>query len=466
MTQATSTIAAILSATLGSDAVLSDPHLLDPYRAGKGPFDELDPGLVVKVTSAQQVSAVLTLATEHRVPVVTRGGGFSLTGPPAALGTSPIVIDTRALNRVVEIDDATMTATVECGILMADLHAAVAQRGYEVQTVAVPRAHTTLGGVLSGVCGGGFPLDTAQVGGSGQFVLGLRVALPNGDILDTNAGGSNRHRLISAIPATDGPQLTQMFIGDGGALGVKLLATLALAPARQETHAGAFEFDDLESTMRAIDEMRRAHEIPYANLFAVRGPVWSLTYTARASTAELLSHHVATIARTAKEHGGRVGDADLHHSARAIADLDPAWADQFIAVDRGAIAGVIDNATFATTFAELTELVDARVAGGLRGLGIEPIVFVSPYGRHAMWFAITLPYDANVPGARDGARRVTREVYDLLIALGGWCEPHQGEISRAIATAWSPAYRDVVHTLKASFDPADVLNQGLWCAQD
>jgi FAD/FMN-containing dehydrogenase len=462
MSTAALSIVDLLVSALGPDAVDTDPRVLDNYRPGKGPFDELDPGVVVRVQSAEDVTAVLALASERGLPVVVRGGGFSLAGPPAAPGTSPIVLDTRALNRILEIDDATMTVTAECGVLMADLHAAVAERGYEVQTVAVPRAYTTLGGVLSGVCGGGFPLDTAEVGGSGQFVLGLRVALPNGTVVDTNAGGSNVHRAISAIPASDGPGLTQLFIGDGGTLGVKLVATLALAPARPAVHAGAFEFDDLDGALAMIDDLRHVHEVPYANLYMVRGPSWSVTYTARASVQELLAHHVAIMEQAAARHGARPGGADLLESARSIAAQDPAWAHQFIDVNRGAIAGVFDNRTFADAFVQLRRSVDGRVAEDLANFAIEPIVFVSPYGRHAMWFGITLPYDDAVPGAREAARRVTCEAYELVTALGGWCEPHQGDVSAILAAAWSPTYRAFVESLQDHVDPARVLNQGLW----
>ncbi|WP_109508542.1 FAD-binding oxidoreductase [Nocardioides speluncae] len=461
-----STVTDALVTAVGADAVSTDPRVLDGYRPGKGPFDDLAPGVVVRARSADDVTAVLRIASEHGAPVVVRGGGFSLGGPPAAPGTSPIVLDTRALTRILEIDDATMTVTVECGILMADLHAAVAERGYEVHTVAVPRAHTTLGGVLSGVCGGGFPGDTAEVGGSGQFVLGIQVALPNGTVLDTNAGGSNVHRHVSAIPASDGPGLTQLFIGDGGALGVKLIATIALALARPMVHAGGFEFDELDQALATIEELRRVHEVPYSNLYVVRGPHWSLTYTARASTNQLLAHHVGVVQRAVERHEGRPGNAKLLASARAIAALDPAWADQFMDVDRGAIAGVFDNRTFATSFAELRELVDRRVTEILADLGIEPVVFMSPYGRHAMWFAITLPYNPTVAGARAAARRVTREGYALVAARGGWSEPHQGEVSRLLADAWSPAYRSFVRSLRDHVDPSSVLNQGLWDAPE
>lgn len=462
MTTVDSTLVEDLVAAVGAEAVVTGARELDGYRPGKGPFDELDPGVVVGARSADDVSAVLRVATERGAPVVVRGGGFSLAGHPARPGTRPIVLDTRAMNRVLEIDDATMTVTAECGILMADLHDAVAERGYEVHTVAVPGAYTTLGGVLSGVCGGGFPGDTAEVGGSGQFVLGLRVALPNGDVVETNAGGSNVHRSISAVPAADGPGLTQLFIGDGGTLGVKLVATIALAPVRSSVHAGAFEFESFDRAMAVVAALRRAPELPYSNLYVVRGATWSLTFTSRASTDELLGRHVSMIEAVVAEHGGRIGDAALLASAQSIAALDPAWADQFMSVDRGAIAPVFDNRTFPDAFARLTAFVDDEVAGALGDLDIEPVVFVSPYGRHAMWCAVTLPYDDAVAGARAAVRRTTLAAYDLVVRLGGWSEPHQGEVSHLLAAAWSPAYRALVGTLRAHVDPAGVLNQGLW----
>lgn len=463
MVTAPTTVLDRLVEAVGAEVVVTDPRKLAAYRPGKGPFDELDPGVVVRARSADDVMAVLAVASDLRLPVVARGGGFALAGPPSAVGSSPIVLDMRALDRVIEIDDATMTVTAECGILMADLQAAVAERGYTVHTVAVPVAYTTLGGVLSGVCGGGFPSDTAEVGGSGQFVLGLRVALPNGSILDTNAGGSNVHRATSAIPASDGPGLTQLFIGDGGVLGVKLHATLALAPARPSVHAGALEFDALDDALATIDRLRGVNELPFANLYVVRTPAsWALTYTARATTRSPLAYKVAAIERAAAEFGGRPGDADQLASARLIASDDPAWRDQFIDVDRGAIAGVFDNRTFETAFARLCELVDRRVSEGLADLGIDPIVFLSPYGRHAMWFAVTLPYDESVSGARDAAHRVTCEGYEFVVAEGGWSEPHQGQVSRMLAASWSPAYRAVVAALRDHVDPAGVLNQGLW----
>lgn len=456
-------LADALTEALGPEKVITDSEELKPYRNGKSPFRELVPGIAVKAASVDDVVAAFGVAREHLAPVVSRGGGFSISGTPSRPGDEPIVLDTRAMDRIVEIDEENMTVTAECGVIMSDLEAAVAERGFEVHTVAIPRWYTTLGGVLSGVCGGGFPSDTAAIGPSGQFLLGLRVVLPNGSVLDTNAGGSNVNRASSSIPVSDGPHITQLFVGDGGALGVKVQATLAIHPARTEVKAGGYFFDTFEAAWAAVTELNhRPDELPYAKLYVTKATPWTLTYAVKAGSPEMLEHNVGVIERTLERHGGTPGDAELLESAQAIADLKIEWANQFIEIDRGAVAVVFGNREFPAAFARLRRLVEQEFAERLEQLGIEPIVFVSPYGRHGTWFGISLPYDPAQPGVRDAVAAMTREGYELVTDLGGYSEPHQGENSNILATAWSPAYRAFFNVLKDGVDPDMTLNAGLW----
>ncbi len=453
----------VLGAAVGTDKLVADADDLATYGHDKGPFPGVTPALAVKAETTDDVAAVLRVASEHSAPVVVRGGGFALGGPPSSGGEIPIVLDTRALDRVIDIDEEGMTVTAECGILMADLEAAVAERGFEVHTVAVPRAYTTLGGVLSGVCGGGFPSDIASVGGSGQFVLGLRVVLPNGTILDTNAGGSNVHRAFSSIAASDGPHATQLFIGDGGALGVKVRATLAMHPVRREVHAGAYEFDSFEQAWGAVTHLnRRSDGVPYSKLYVMKGSPWGVTYAVKAGTKELMSAHVAFVDEAMRACGGVLGRADLQELAQANAEMDPAWADQFITVARGVVAFVFGNREFPRAFARMRELFEVELAPRLAALGIEPPMFACPYGRHAVWAAITLPYDGQDPVARAEVADMTRKGHELLVELGGWSELHQGELTKVLAGAWSPEYRAFFELLKNGVDPSGVLNRGLW----
>ena len=462
MSSSTGLVAA-LRAAVGSDKVVSDPDELAPYGRDKGPFPGVVPALAVRAATTDDVAAVLRVATEHSRAVVVRGGGFALGGPPSVDGEVPIVIDTRALDRVIDIDEEGMTVTAECGILMSDLEAAVAPRGFEVHTVAVPRAYTTLGGVLSGVCGGGFPSDIAEVGGTGQFVLGLRVVLPNGTVLDTNAGGSNVHRVISSIAASDGPHVTQLFVGDGGSLGVKVRATLAIHPARREVHAGAYEFDSFEQAWEAVAHLnRRSDGVPYSKLYLMKGSPWGVTYAVNAGTEELVSADVALVDDAMQAHGGKPGGTELQELAQANATMDPAWANQFIDVARGVVAFVFGNREFPAAFARMRQLFEVELAPRLAALGIEPPMFVCPYGRHAAWGGITLPYDGEDPAARAEVADMTRRGHELLVELGGWSELHQGELTRVLAGAWSPEYRAFFELLKQGVDPAGVLNRGLW----
>ncbi len=459
------TLADALGGAIGHEKLVTDVGDLADYGGGKSPFRGLTPRIAVKVTSADDIAAVLRIAGERSTPVVARGGGFSIAGAPSRPDDEPIVVDMRALDRIVEIDEESMTVTAECGVIMADLEAAVAERGFEVHTVAVPRAYTTLGGVLSGIFGGGFPSDVAAIGSSGRHVMGLRVVLPNGSILDTNAGGSNVNRRVASAHGSDGPHLTQLFVGDGGALGVKVLATLAIHPARTKVKAGAYAFDSFERAWGAVTELNRvADEVPYAKLYVQRGSgsSWGLTYAAKAGSEERLADHVAMLDRTIERHGGVPGDKELLEYAQHNADMDPAWTNQFLELERGVIALVFGNRDFPEAFARMRELVEVRFAERLRTLNVEPIVFASPYGRHATWFAISLPYDKGMAGTRDEMVEMTKAGAELAMSLGGYNEAHQGEITTLLAEGWSPEFRAMFELLKHGVDPQGILNTGLW----
>jgi FAD/FMN-containing dehydrogenase len=459
----TAELVGALDSAVDADKLVTDPRQLAEYRPGKSPFRELDPGIAVKATSVDDIAAVLRVAGEERIPVVARGGGFSIAGPASKPEVKPIVLDLRALDRILEIDEVNMTVTAECGVIVADLEAAVAERGFEMHTVAVPRAYTTLGGVLSGVFGGGFPSDTGAVGGSGQFLLGLRVVLPNGSILDTNAGGTNVNRTSSSVTGTDGPTLTQVFVGDGGALGVKVQATLAIQPIRPNVAAGGYVFDSFEQAWSVASEVIRiADELPFAKLYVLKDVPWALTYVAKAGTPTRLAEHVDVLERAIERNGGVRGGQALQEYAQANADMDPTWTDQFIHVDRGVIALVVDNRGFSETFRRMRELIEVEYAERLARLGVEPIIFASPYGRHAVWFAITLPYDKQLTGAQEEIVEMTSAAYELAASLGAHNEAHQGDVTGVLASAWSPAYRAFFDLLKEGLDPAGILNAGLW----
>ena len=447
-------LAAELVASVGEANVFQDEQVLTALSHDRSPFPGIDPGIVVTPRDVDDIAGVLRIANRSRNSVIVRGAGFSMTGFLQRAPREAIILDTRRrLSRVLDIDDVNMTVTAEAGVIMSDLEAKVADRGFEVQTVGVPKAQTTLGGVLSGVIGGGLPRDSS-LGTTGRQVIGLKVVLADGTVVETNARGGNVHRSASAIPGGDGPFLTDVFIGDGGSFGVKVEATLQIAPLAAEVSSGEYVFNDFDAVWKALGALAAIRETPYSGIGVAEGPPWRLSFTTRASSAELLREHVRRVERVLTDCGGRPESP----AASAIPSRD--W---FVNAERAILSFIFARAQFVQALAQVRGLLERRIRERrLADLGIALKVYFYAHTRHAIFTSISILFDPVVPEGRAKAVELAVEGYELVVALGGHLEPHQGAASRIIAASWSPSYRRFFTAIKAAVDPNHILNPGLW----
>ena len=194
------------------------------------------PDLVVYAETAAEVAAVLRLANERRVPVVPFGAGTSLEGHviPVRGGIS---LDLTRMNRVRSIQPADLVAVAEAGVTRGALNAAAADHGLFFPVD--PGADATLGGMAATNASG---TTTVRYGGMRTHVLGLEVALADGSVVRT--GG--RTAKTSA-----GYNLTGLFVGSEGTLGVITELTLRLRGIPDYAVAARAIFGDLESACRA-----------------------------------------------------------------------------------------------------------------------------------------------------------------------------------------------------------------------
>ena len=446
-------LAADLVAALGAKNVLQDEDAIGSYRGNRSPFPEIDPGVVVMPGSADEIAKVLQLANSRLNPVIVRGNGFSMTGFVNGAPQRAIILDTRRLGRVLEINEQNMTVTAEAGVIMSELEAQVAARGFEVQTVGVPPQFVTLGGVLSGVVGGGLPRDTS-IGTTGRQVVGLKVVLPDGSLVSTNAGGGNVNRAASSIAGGDGPFITGLFVGDGGSLGVKVEATLQITPPAAHVASAQWLLEDFDAVWRALRQIAEILEIPYSGIGIAEGPPWAVTYTARASSPDRLASNVRILERVFEECGGRPDRPGVS----AIPTRE--W---FVSVDRAIVAFIFGRADFREAFSQVRSMLDERIRERrLAALGIAVRAFIYPHTRHAIFASLSILYDRAKPGGQTNAVALATEAYNLAIGLGGYLEAQQGHASRIIAQAWSPSYRRLFLGLKSAVDPNHILNPGLW----
>jgi glycolate oxidase len=212
-----------LATALGEDAaaagvLTTDPALLDAARTDRSGWVAAGtPRAIVTARSVEHVQATLRAASEFRVPVVPRGAGTGLAG--GANGTDgSIVLDVSAMNRILEISAEDQLAVVEPGVINSDLNAALEPSGLFFAPDPASRAISTVGGNIATNAGG---LLCAKYGVTREAVLALDVVLADGRLLRTG------HRTVKGVTGYD---LTALFVGSEGTLGVIVGATVRLQP--------------------------------------------------------------------------------------------------------------------------------------------------------------------------------------------------------------------------------------------
>jgi FAD/FMN-containing dehydrogenase len=221
------------------------------------------PACVVQPATAEEVSRCVAVCAELGAPIIPRGGGMSYTSGYLADAPGCVTFDLRRLNRIVEIRPDDLTVTVEAGCTWREVNEAVAAHGLRPRYWGpVSGGRATVGGILSqnstfwGAIRGG----TASAN-----VLGLDVVLADGRLLSTGARGGRDPE--DAFFRDYGPELTGLFTGDGGALGIKVRATLPLEPVPKFRQAISLGFDSPYPMLKALSEMSRRQLITEVAFF-------------------------------------------------------------------------------------------------------------------------------------------------------------------------------------------------------
>src|SRR5580765_6703858 len=212
------TALAELISTLPPGVVITDPALLANYRSDwtNAPSAEVPAG-VVRPLDAAQVQQAVRVCAAHRVPIIPRGAGTGLSGGSCAIGGS-IVLTLERMTKI-EIDNGTRTAIVEPGAINADVKAAAAAAGLWYPPDPSSFEICSIGGNLATNAGG---LCCVKYGVTTDYVLGMEVVLADGRVLRTG------RRTVKGVAGYD---LTRLFVGSEGTLGVITALTLRLLPA-------------------------------------------------------------------------------------------------------------------------------------------------------------------------------------------------------------------------------------------
>ena len=208
------------------------------------------PVAVAFPTSVAAVQATMRACHAARVPVVTRGGGSGLAGG-AIGGDGEIVLSLERMNRVLEISVADRLARVEAGVINNDLHVAAQEHGLWFGPDPASREWSTVGGNIATNAGG---LLCAKYGVTRDSVLELTVVLADGTLLNTG------HRSVKGVTGFD---LTSLFVGSEGLLGVIVEATVKLLPqSPYDVWTLAARFNHIDKATQACAAITAAGHTP------------------------------------------------------------------------------------------------------------------------------------------------------------------------------------------------------------
>lgn len=238
-----------LKAAVGPENVLTSKEDLIPYAFdGTAALKEM-PGAVVFVTETCQVSEILRLANETGTAVVTRGSGTGLSG-----GSLPapgcVVLCTARMNRILEIDTANLTMTVEPGVTTLEIAEAAERSGLFYPPDPGSMKISTIGGNVAENSGG---LRGLKYGITRNYVMGLEVVLPGGDVLNTGN---------KCVKDVAGYSIKDLFVGSEGTLGVvtKILLKLIPKPAAKRTMVATYA--EMDKAAQTVSDIIAAKIIP------------------------------------------------------------------------------------------------------------------------------------------------------------------------------------------------------------
>ena len=224
-----------------------DYWLYGVFLSQKGDLPAL-PSAVISPASAGQIQKIVRCAREFKVPITPFGGGSGVLGGAIPLNGS-VVLNLQRVSKFLNLDEVSLVAEFEAGIMGANLELELNRRGYSAGNVPQSLYCSSLGGWISTRAAGQF---STKYGKIEDMVLGMEVVLPDGNLLN-----------IRPVPRRSvGPSLKDLFLGGEGALGIVARATISVHPLPRLTIKQSFVFPSIEVALDVVRQILRAEARP------------------------------------------------------------------------------------------------------------------------------------------------------------------------------------------------------------
>jgi glycolate oxidase len=209
------------------------------------------PDIIVKPANAKDVSKIMKFAIENNIPIIPKGGStWALGGVVPSSGG--IVLDMGSMQEILEINENDLYVTVEPGVNWKYLYDTLLSKNLLIGSYPSSAPGATIGGWINT---GGVGIGSYKFGGIDKQIRSLEVVLPDGNIINTG-----NKKIISN---SSGYNLTDLFVGSEGTLGIITKVTLKVYPAPSEIRPNSYVFSNLEEAGKAIYQLTRSNINPY-----------------------------------------------------------------------------------------------------------------------------------------------------------------------------------------------------------
>jgi len=413
--------------------------------------------------SAQEVSSILRLANERSFPVIPRGAGSGFTGGAVPI-EGGVVLSTERMNRILSVSREDLVAVVQPGVVTGEFQKEVAKLGLFFPPDPASVEFCTIGGNVAECAGG---MRALKYGVTRDYVLGLEVVLPTGEIVRT--GGRTVKNVV-------GYDLTRLMVGSEGTLGVITEITLKLIPLPRARSTVLAFFPSVVSATQAVSQILSSGILPSAmeivdraslECVAMSNPVDYPQDTGAMLLVEVDGPEAAT-----KEEARNVAEISREVSAlRVVVSQDEKDSESLWKLRRAispSLARLRPHRLNEDVVVPRSKLAEAMET--FRKIGEEYGVPLTTFGHAGDGnIHVNVLYDRNNEDEATRAEKAARRVMEATVALGGSLSGEHGigiTKSQFLPLEVQPEALELMKKVKSLLDPKGILNPGKIFPQD
>ena len=445
----------LLEAALPASVVVTDPDIVASYGRDQSRLTAHETPLAVLMPrTTAEVSLCLEVSHELGVHVVPRGAGSGLSGGANATAGS-VVLSLHRMDKILEINPGDRLAVVQPGVTTATLRSAARQQAMFYPPDPGSVEMCTMGGNVATNAGG---MCCVKYGVTGDFVIGLEVVLVDGRVMRTG------RRTVKGVAGYD---LTRLFVGSEGTLGVITEITVRLVPEPQSAHTLVASFETLRAAGEAVASVTRAGLVPSLMEIMDRTTVQAVDKMSRMNLGEDVAallliqsddQHADALLTVVEQTCRQLGAIDLARSS------DPAEAEQLLEARRLALPALelLGDWLLDDVSVPRSRIVDLIAAVEEISQRLEIVIGVFGHVGDGNLHP-TLIFDDADPQSRASMRTAFDEVTQKALELGGTItgEHGVGQLKRDwLLRELDPAAQAVHVAIKSALDPRGLLNPG------